>query len=381
MLGMLFWRFHRQIPKAVQLPDMHPSHMLRDPLAAAVGAVLLLSCIAMLAAAPYLGWELWPVTLIFAAAHTAFNFVTMVLLKRGPAASRHSRADAQAADDSTITQHAADAGAYAPPGTGASAAALLHADSSAHAAEHAYADDGGSVTLRILAGPLASGNAELQLRDITAADKAGTCLDSCQHQPASRQQRASSAASSQQELDPASPEDALVQEEEHQHELGFLDVWMHLPWEIIPFVFGMFVMVESLAVNGWVDALAAALARASTSTPATLFLFATVSVVLANVINNQPMTILMTRVCLSSAFSNVVSSKSLLGALFSVVAASNLGANVSMIGALAGIMWASILRKKGLHVSYLEFTQVVSPPGIVCIVVAVLVLWAELEMF
>ncbi len=71
----------------------------------------------------------------------------------------------------------------------------------------------------------------------------------------------------------------------------------------VPFVLGMFVLVEGLSVQGWIDSLAHALGgAASGSLGAALWLVGGVSILLSNLINNQPMTILMTEVCMNPAF-------------------------------------------------------------------------------
>lgn len=56
---------------------------------------------------------------------------------------------------------------------------------------------------------------------------------------------------------------------------------------------------------------------------------------------------------------------------------SNVGANFTIIGALAGIMWASLLRERGLEVGYLRFAKEVMPAGAACAAAGLLVLWAE----
>lgn len=48
--------------------------------------------------------------------------------------------------------------------------------------------------------------------------------------------------------------------------------------------------------------------------------------------------------------------KARLAAILSTTVGSNLGANLTPIGALAGIMWMSILGNKDFHISFREFT-------------------------
>lgn len=43
--------------------------------------------------------------------------------------------------------------------------------------------------------------------------------------------------------------------------------------------------------------------------------------------------------------------------LFSIIIGSNLGANFTLIGALAGIMWNSLLQQRGVEMNYLKFLK------------------------
>lgn len=68
----------------------------------------------------------------------------------------------------------------------------------------------------------------------------------------------------------------------------FWKAFVVLPWEIVPFVLGMFCVVEGLNANGWVDSLAAWLAGGlGGSVWRALFGVGALSLVLANIINNQ----------------------------------------------------------------------------------------------
>ena len=149
-------------------------------------------------------------------------------------------------------------------------------------------------------------------------------------------------------------------------------VAIRMPWKIIPFVFGMFVMVELLNSYGFVTLIASALTdiinsvSVSSGTPGisfisiltTCFVISFLSTLACNVLNNQPMTILFTKILLSSAFiqeATVQKASSL-----SLILGSNLGANVTLIGALAGVMWNKILQDNGVsqhHMNYWKFLK------------------------
>lgn len=155
-----------------------------------------------------------------------------------------------------------------------------------------------------------------------------------------------------------------------------------LPWEVVPFILGMFILVEGLNVNGWIDKLASWLGGSATSLPMALFVMGSVSILLSNVINNQPMTILMTRVCLNPKFVAAVgNARNVEASLFAVVVGSNLAANFTLIGALAGMMWANILAQRGLHIGYVQFARLTLPAGVLCTAVCLVVLGLEFLIF
>ncbi len=70
---VLWLQFRSSIPSRIPLPTVDASQLLRSVLAAVVGSVVMLTCLALLAAAPSLGWELWAITLVCAGVHLVFN--------------------------------------------------------------------------------------------------------------------------------------------------------------------------------------------------------------------------------------------------------------------------------------------------------------------
>jgi Na+/H+ antiporter NhaD/arsenite permease-like protein len=71
-----------------------------------------------------------------------------------------------------------------------------------------------------------------------------------------------------------------------------------------------------------------------------------------------------------------------IGAAFAVVIASNVAANFTVMGALAGIMFVNILQRKGLRsVNYATFSRLMLPSGVVSAVLALAILGAELVLW
>jgi len=139
----------------------------------------------------------------------------------------------------------------------------------------------------------------------------------------------------------------------------------NLPWAVLPFLFGMFTLVQALNKAGWIDEFAqgvvSAIPQHEGDSPRAIaiaaFLMTTVSFVLCNLINNQPASILLTRVVIAPLFESLPPKVKSAG-MYGVIEGANVGANWTIIGALAGILWATILRNKGIVVQYFEFMKV-----------------------
>ncbi|MBR5120628.1 MAG: hypothetical protein IKV02_06485 [Clostridia bacterium] len=152
---------------------------------------------------------------------------------------------------------------------------------------------------------------------------------------------------------------SLVRTEAPVHTVASL---RRAPWELIPFILSMFVIVESLHTNGVTDYLFGFL-----NTSAPVWSYGITSFVAANLINNIPMSVL---------YSAILSGGAGEAAIYATVVGSNLGACLSPIGALAGIMWSSILKKHDLKFGYLDFLKI----GITIAVPALIAALAMLDL-
>ncbi len=124
----------------------------------------------------------------------------------------------------------------------------------------------------------------------------------------------------------------------------FFNSVKRLPYTLIPFLLSMFAFVLCLNQYGVFDVVAKAFSNVET-----IFVYGITSFMSANLINNIPMSVL---------FANLVSASDTtiqLKALYASVIGSNIGAYLTPIGALAGIMWMSILKKHEVKFSFLQF--------------------------
>jgi Na+/H+ antiporter NhaD/arsenite permease-like protein len=140
-----------------------------------------------------------------------------------------------------------------------------------------------------------------------------------------------------------------------------------MPWPIAPFAAGMFVLVYGMRSVGLVDTLAEGVTALfeGRSSLAVVLGFTFLAALAMNVLNNQPASILGVFILRSPQLG--LSSEHVRLCMFSLVIASNLGANLTLIGALAGLMWQKILANHGIRISFGEFARygfVITPPVI-----------------
>jgi len=117
-----------------------------------------------------------------------------------------------------------------------------------------------------------------------------------------------------------------------------------LPYSLVPFLLSMFVIVMSLnnydIINNIVKLL---------NNDYPILSFGISGFLTCNVINNIPMSVLYSS--LISNLSGTIATQ----ALYASVIASNVGAFFTPLGALAGIMWMSILKKYNIKLSFVRF--------------------------
>lgn len=123
-----------------------------------------------------------------------------------------------------------------------------------------------------------------------------------------------------------------------------LQSYKKLPWTLIPFVLSMFILVLTLNKFDITIRLATFLNRFDS-----VFGYGIGSFLSANIINNIPMSVL---------FSNMISHASnITSAIYAAIIGSNLGAFLTPIGALAGIMWLKMLKQEEVSLSFLGFIR------------------------
>lgn len=118
-----------------------------------------------------------------------------------------------------------------------------------------------------------------------------------------------------------------------------------LPYELIPFVLSMFVLVLSLKYSGTTDMLSNLISKGDS-----IYTIGATSFLTSNIINNIPMSVLFSSLLSSDAGSQVYYQS-----IYAAIIGSNVGAFFTPVGALAGIMWASILKRFEIDFSFKMF--------------------------
>lgn len=157
---------------------------------------------------------------------------------------------------------------------------------------------------------------------------------------------------------------AIVRRQKPSALLGCLK---RAPYQLIPFVLSMFVLIVVLNEQG----VTAAIGRLfGGSLP--IIKYGATSFIASNLINNIPMSVL---------FSSIIQSTdgaAGTAAVFATIIGSNIGALFTPIGALAGIMWSNILNKHGVKFSYLDFLKIGVTVAIPTLITALGSLWLML---
>lgn len=135
------------------------------------------------------------------------------------------------------------------------------------------------------------------------------------------------------------------------------------PFELIPFILSMFVLIVCLSQYKVTNIIASFLGEKSP-----ILKYGISSFLSANIINNIPMSVLFSSIIEGA---NISISQS---AVYSTIIGSNIGAFLTPIGALAGIMFSSILNDHNVKFGYLSFIKIGLIVAVPTILVALLTL-------
>ena len=125
-----------------------------------------------------------------------------------------------------------------------------------------------------------------------------------------------------------------------------LDSVERLPYQLIPFVLSMFVIVVALNYQGISAEISKLLNQGNI-----IWGYGLSSFVSANVINNIPMSILF------SSFPNGLTGADYYRSIYATIIGSNIGAFLTPLGALAGIMFSNLTYQYGIKYGFRRFVR------------------------
>ncbi len=141
---------------------------------------------------------------------------------------------------------------------------------------------------------------------------------------------------------------------------------LRAPFDVVPFVLSMFVLVMGLNKVGVTAQLSAWLLGTGE-----IFRVGVGSFLAANLVNNIPMSVLFSSVTAPGGVASMP-------ALYAAVIGSNLGAFFTPLGALAGIMWMALLRQYHVKLSFGKFVFFGAVIALPALAASLLGLWMVL---
>lgn len=122
----------------------------------------------------------------------------------------------------------------------------------------------------------------------------------------------------------------------------YLEIFKRLPYELIPFMISMFVISLALNKQGIPSIISNYLNKGNE-----IINYGISSFLMCNVMNNIPMSVF---------YASIINNGDL-KATYSTIIGSNLGAFLTPIGALAGIMFTSLIKKYDIKYTFLDFIK------------------------
>ena len=120
-----------------------------------------------------------------------------------------------------------------------------------------------------------------------------------------------------------------------------------LPYNLLPFILSMFVIIMALESYDVFINISNAISRIENKKVENI-IYLISSTLSCNIVNNIPMTI---------AYGSILSNTTYQSSIYMTIIGSNIGAILTPIGALAGIMWMKILKSHDVKYSFLSFMK------------------------
>ena len=120
-----------------------------------------------------------------------------------------------------------------------------------------------------------------------------------------------------------------------------------IPYSLIPFILSMFTIIMALESYGVFENIRGLIDNIENDKLKTI-VYLISSDLSCNIVNNIPMTL---------AYGSILGSEANIGFVYATIIGSNIGAMLTPIGALAGIMWLRILKHNHVNYSFFDFMK------------------------
>lgn len=118
------------------------------------------------------------------------------------------------------------------------------------------------------------------------------------------------------------------------------------PYSLIPFILSMYTIIMALNGYGIFKDLGELLAKSNDTVEPIYYLLS--STLSCNIVNNIPMTMM---------FGSILNGTTNVKLVYATIMGSNIGALLTPVGALAGIMWMRILKENNIKYNFLDFMK------------------------
>lgn len=135
-----------------------------------------------------------------------------------------------------------------------------------------------------------------------------------------------------------------------------------LPYEFIPFLISMFIIISSLNQTDLLFQIGNLL-NSIESIEAEVFAYGLTSAISANLVNNVPMSLLYANILNANTLTTVDN-------VYAAILASNLCALITPCGALSSLMFMRICKENEVKISYLDYMKF-APLGIILLVIGI----------
>ncbi|KAJ2919358.1 hypothetical protein MD484_g1054, partial [Candolleomyces efflorescens] len=359
------FRDQKYVPRRLNVQgDLDVRSVLRDPIGAWVGSILLGSCLITIIVVSFVHVDVWIISLPFAVAKFFYDI--------GWDHYRHVKKTQTGGDPNVMLR---ELRAHVSPPV------------NAHSEPEPEPKKGAQQTLDVV--PLR--------RESSAVSASQTRVNTRNNTAETDKTYVKNLEDKVEQVKSASPENQLddleklglsqrlnrvYKERRHRfadHFPTFYTALPRLPFALVPFAFSQFILIEALAHQGWIEIFANWLVRASNrQIYPTIWLVGVLGVVLCNISGtNIGATILLTKIVRAADMPDSSSR----AAAIALAVASNIGAvSFTFSASLAGLLWNQILEQKEIYIKQRTFAFWNTLPLVVMTGVGLGVVCAEMAV-